>query len=131
MKTINSDKSKVSNAITLIDKYNLSSRSRKRELVGMRSYIMFKLRSLGLSLEAIGKLFDRDHSTVIHAIKKHRTYTQVGDVIYRTDIAQIKHDFIAMNKNIQSSIFDDVLSANDYTDLLVIKQKIHSGVYLT
>ena len=97
----------------------------------MRSYIMFKLRSLGLSLEAIGKLFDRDHATVIHAIKKHKMYTQVGDVIYRTDIAQIKHDFIAMNKNIQSSIFDDVLSANDYTDLLVIKQKIHSGVYLT
>ena len=45
--------------------------SRKLEAVWARAAISIELRSKEFTLEAIGSLFDRDSSTIIHITKKH------------------------------------------------------------
>jgi chromosomal replication initiator protein len=50
---------------------DLVSKSRSRPLTTARHVAMYLLRELtGLSLIKIGELFDRDHTTVLHGIKK-------------------------------------------------------------
>jgi len=46
----------------------LLSKNRKLELVSKRVIIMKLLRENGFTYTAIGKAFDRDHSTVLHSI---------------------------------------------------------------
>lgn len=49
----------------------LLSSSRKREIVLPRQIVMYKLSKLGFTLLEIAKLFGgKDHTTVMHAIKK-------------------------------------------------------------
>lgn len=49
---------------------NLSTKSRNRELVEARHAAMFLIRKhTSLSLTEAGQLFNRDHATVLHAIK--------------------------------------------------------------
>lgn len=46
------------------------SRSRKPNLVSVRGRIAIALRGQGMSYPAIGRALGRDHSTVMHAIRK-------------------------------------------------------------
>ena len=74
---------------TVIEYFNLSSKqvkgkSRKKELVKARWIAMYLIREeTNMKLEAIGELFNRDHTTVIHALQS------VNDVLnfrYDTDL---------------------------------------------
>lgn len=53
----------------LLKTEEIQTKSRKRELVYTRNLCMYFMREkMNLSLKLIGKKFDRDHTTVIHAI---------------------------------------------------------------
>lgn len=67
----------------LIEEFDLKSKSRKRETVYKRYYLMNVLfvRSK-MSLAKIGEMFGRDHSTVIHAIKEHKRWFKTMDKEY-------------------------------------------------
>lgn len=129
MKMIDSNLRKVNNAIRVIEKFELTNKTRKREKVYQRAYLMAKLRQMGCTLDYIGSLFGKDHATVVHNIKTHNYFTKVGDLEYRLAVAAVKETYKNMNKEIQSNIYDDVLTANDFNDLLTIKEKIHNGLY--
>ena len=71
---------------------DLVSKSRSRPLTTARHVAMYLLRELtGLSLIKIGEHFERDHTTVLHGIKKIEglmpargsTYRQVQDLTKR------------------------------------------------
>lgn len=67
----------------LIEEYQLNTRSRKRETVYKRYYLMNALfMQSKLSLTGIGELFNRDHSTVIHSIKEHKRWFKSMDQEY-------------------------------------------------
>lgn len=54
---------------------NLITRSRKRELVDQRRYLFHVLRDRALlSLSLIGRIFEKDHATVLHGL---RTYDEI------------------------------------------------------
>ena len=55
-----------------LTKENLTSSSRKRELVDMRQLVSFVLKTdFNRTLSSIGKtLGDRDHTTILHSIRK-------------------------------------------------------------
>ena len=129
MKMIESNLKKVNNAIRVIEQFDLKNKTRKRDKVYQRAYLMAKLRHLGCSLEYIGSLFDKNHATVLHNIDNHKYFTKVSDLEYRLAVTPVKETYKNMNKEIQSNIFEDVLSANDFEDLLTIKEKIHNGMY--
>jgi chromosomal replication initiator protein len=63
---------------------DLISKSRSRPLTTARHIAMYLLRELtGLSLIKIGELFDRDHSTALHGIKRIETMMPQRDTTYR------------------------------------------------
>jgi len=63
---------------------DLVSKSRSRPLTTARHIAMYLLRELsGLSLIKIGELFDRDHSTALHGIKKIEALMPARGSTYR------------------------------------------------
>ncbi len=67
-----------------LSREDLVSKSRSRPLTTARHIAMYLLRELsGLSLIKIGELFDRDHSTALHGIKKIEKLMPARDVTYR------------------------------------------------
>jgi hypothetical protein len=129
MKIIESNLRKVNNAIRAIEQFELKSNSRKRDKVYQRAFLMAKLRQMGCTLDYIGGLFGKNHATVLHNIENHKYFTKTADLEYRLAITPVKETYKNMNAEIQANIFDDVLTANDYEDLLTIKEKIHNGMY--
>src|SRR5918996_691276 len=76
---------------------DLVSKSRSRPLTTARHIAMYLLRELtGLSLIKIGELFDRDHTTVMHGIKRIEQLMPARDTVYR----QVQQ----MTKNITASV---------------------------
>lgn len=76
--------SKVQDA-TGISYSQMRSKNRERETVLARQYAMFRiydnLYHLGYTITAIGKMFNRDHATVLYAIKQMREALQVNDYL--------------------------------------------------
>jgi len=67
-----------------LSKEDLLSKSRSRPLTNARHISMYLLRELtGLSLIKIGELFDRDHTTALHGIKRIESLMPDRDVTYR------------------------------------------------
>lgn len=62
-----------------ISEYNLAVKSRNRQIAYNRFYLCAYLRSEGIILHDIGKCFNRDHSTVIWAIKQHKKLTKISN----------------------------------------------------
>ncbi len=63
---------------------DLTSKSRSRPLTTARHVAMYLLRECtGLSLIKIGEQFDRDHTTVLHGIKKIETLMRDRAPIFR------------------------------------------------
>jgi chromosomal replication initiator protein len=76
---------------------DLSSKSRSRPLTTARHIAMYLLRELtGLSLIKIGELFARDHTTVMHGIKRIEQLMPARDTVYR----QVQQ----LTKNINASV---------------------------
>ena len=72
---------------------DIKSRSRKRDLVNARFFIIYYLRKCcNMRYSKIGKIFNRDHSTAIHA------YNQVMNLIEYDE--EFRNDFIAIGKKI-------------------------------
>lgn len=129
VKLMDSNIRKVKNATRVIEMFGLGGKSRLRTIVYRRAYIMAKLRQLGCTYGMIGELFNKDHATIIHGVKTHEYFTKVSDVPYRLAVEPVKAMFKQLNQEAQLNIFDDVLSCLNYNDLLLIKEKIHNGLY--
>lgn len=54
----------------------LTSSSRKRELTYKRCYLYQVLKNEGLSLTEIGKMFNRNHATIINGIKIYELFKE-------------------------------------------------------
>jgi len=75
----------------LIERDALASKSQKQKHVHQRHYLFYLLRDrVGMTLESIGELFNRDHSTVIHGINTYKTREEMKDPYMNRDIAQYK-----------------------------------------
>ena len=118
---------KVRNATRVIEMYGLAGKSRLRTTVYRRAYMMAKLRQIGCTFEMIGELFNKDHSTVVYAVKNHDYFVKVNDLPYKLAVEPVKTTFKVMNQEVQLNIYSDVLSCLDFNDLLLIKEKIHNN----
>ena len=67
-----------------LTRQDLVSKSRSRPLTTARHMAMYLMRELtGLSLIKIGEMFERDHSTALHGIKRIETLMPNRDTVYR------------------------------------------------
>jgi hypothetical protein len=89
-----------------IEKYSLNVPCRKREVVYKRMYLFKYLQQMeGLSLTAIGKLFNKDHATVIHGLRTYENVKVYDDFISFTaeeftefPICENKRDRYTLNR---------------------------------
>ena len=119
----------------LIIQDDLSNKSRYRDKVYKRSYLYSILREEGYSLTGTGQLFNRDHATVINALKVHdefydkdkvyMRYIKHYDQIFRP-VSEIPKEFISVEVQ-KDSIFDDIINCHNTTQLRIIKDKILAG----
>ena len=73
-------------------KEELIKRNRLRERVFARHIAVFFLRNeLNFSLSTIGKIFNQDHTTVIHSINKIKGFIDIQDYITIKAISDIKN----------------------------------------
>lgn len=62
-----------------IDECRIYGTGRTAELVAARNVAIFLIKiKLGLTLKSIGRLFDKDHTTVIHALKYVKESAETG-----------------------------------------------------
>ncbi|MFA6619428.1 MAG: helix-turn-helix domain-containing protein, partial [Candidatus Neomarinimicrobiota bacterium] len=73
-----------------INKDALKGKKRKREVLIPRQVSMYLIRDLtDLPLEEIGDFFDRDHSTVVNAIKRIKSLME-QDTAFKRQVEEIK-----------------------------------------
>lgn len=69
-------------------------RKRTKELVFPRHLAMYVIKKrTGLPVTAIGKIFNRDHTTVIHAVRMIENYIETDSLGKRAEILEVIHNF--------------------------------------
>lgn len=83
----------------LIGKYNLRGENRLRSIVDMRSYIYYILYNKGFSKTDIGKIFKKDHATVIHGLKHYDALYKTKE--FKNNIHLLKEDVSELIKELK------------------------------
>jgi hypothetical protein len=115
----------------LIQRDNLDSKDRHRDLIYKRSYLYSILREEGWHLSKIGRLFNRNHATVINALNLHDNYFGKDKIYDR----MIKEYLTIFGKQItdidydKPTIYQDIMDCHNTTALAIIKQRIKDGYY--
>ena len=112
--------------LMLEDELHLSDRYRDK--VYKRAYLYSILRDEGWHLAKIGRMFNRNHATVINALKVHDNYYK-NDKIYMRHIKHYELIFRPAVEIAKESIFDDVMNCHNTTQLRMIKEKILANGY--
>ena len=115
----------------LIIQDELATKSRQRGRIYKRSYLYAILREEGWNLSDIGKLFNRNHATVINALKIHDAFYGKDKIYDRCikeydSIFKPNFDEVIVSKD---AIFQDIMNCHNTTELRLIKEKIVSGWY--
>lgn len=113
----------------LIKRDKLNSKNRVHENVYKRAYLMNELRSSGMNLIEIGKMFNRDHATVIHNLRTHEWMTSTNDKLYRECICEYQFLLDHVDRESARDLTTDILKCNSYATLKIIKSRIKRGVY--
>lgn len=83
----------IDEVIFLIDEYNLTSKSRKTEIVWNRYVMMMYLKRKKMKKTEIGKLLNKDDATVICGLQKYRDLMQYS-----------ANDFMAVTLNLRLAL---------------------------
>ena len=112
----------------IIQELQLNSKSRKRENVSKRAFLYNELKTEceGMSLSTIGKMFNRDHATVINGLKTHDYMTSSGDKIYRKETEKIREYFYPSKLDKYKLLKKRILSTKSLTELTIIKSLIEN-----
>tara|TARA_R100000654_G_scaffold16524_1_gene34611 strand:+ start:1506 stop:1949 length:444 start_codon:yes stop_codon:yes gene_type:complete len=101
----------------------LCGQSRKRDLVEKRMVLMYTLRrSLGMTLHKIAQAFDKNHATVMHAVKTIENFLKIYPYIRRYyDVAE--ECLIEHKENLaeyyKSPILSDIERNKQLVDILL------------
>jgi hypothetical protein len=113
-----------------IESEGLNGRSREQFYVFRRHYLCYALyRTQELTLGEIGNIFNRDHSTVLHSIRKHEELQ--NDKLYKKKIescVQLMAEPLIFSRQ-KRNIFEDVAKATNYTKLKRIRRWLNEGRY--
>ena len=100
----------------LITKDKLDIPNRKREVINKRMYLCNALYSYGYGYTFISKMFNKNHASIIHAIKQYKVLTNVNDFELIQDIKHYK-DFLEERKDcyvIEKKAALEIIKDNEY-----------------
>jgi hypothetical protein len=118
----------------LINELDLTSKSRKREIVYTRLVLFQYLRTQKLTMYAIGNIFKKDHSTVVYGLKQYEMLDK--NKKHYPDFARIKEDVLmqlGLTPKLQpkaevSYLERKVLECKTYLDLRNIQQELQKVI---
>lgn len=84
--------------IELVHQYNLLERTRKRDKVYKRFFLMSELHKY-LNLTDTGKIFKMKHCSVLHGIRQHLNWMEVKDPEYLKAIDEIYQELYQIDVN--------------------------------
>lgn len=113
-----------------IETEELNGRSREQFYVFRRHYLCYALyRTQELTLSEIGRVFNRDHSTVLHSIRKHEELK--NDRLYQKmieDCVELMSEPLTFTRQ-KRNIFEDVAKATNYEKLRRVRRWLNEGRY--
>lgn len=133
---------KIDKVKEVIEKDGLITKSRYRTFLDRRSYLYAMLNKNGMSLVEIGRLFNKNHATIINGIKKHHAYTRFKDELYLHNVKEYREIFYEPKKiHVDliekdekkyngSQLITDILECKNTTELQYIKRKLLNEEYL-
>ena len=114
----------------------MNCNSRRREDIYPRFYLMNWIsNNLRMSYESIGKMFGKDHATVINAINSHSNMTALRDVTYKFHIKGISTQLEnlefskSMVDNNSKTLESDLLTCDTIDELKDILNKVRTSYY--
>lgn len=118
----------------LIDELDLTSKSRKRELVYTRLVLFQYLRTQKMTMYAIGNIFNKDHSTVVYGLKQYELLDK--NKKHYPDFARIKEDVLIQlgltpklkPKAEVSYLERKVLDCKNYMDLKAMQEELQKVI---
>ena len=84
--------------IELVHQYNLLERTRKRDKVYKRFFLMSELHKY-MNLTDTGKIFKMKHCSVLHGIRQHLIWMEVKDPEYLKAIDEIYQELYQIDVN--------------------------------
>lgn len=136
---IDKNKSPLELVREIVSDNDLKSKSRDRQSVYTRQFLMWFLnRKTSLSLKDIGKEFNRDHATVIHAKKSYEDAASINDSEYFKYFVDIKEfldhfnfpDKYKFHENKKTYEVSSIIDRDDYLklrDVVDMKNESVSG----
>ena len=133
---------KIDKVKEVIEKDGLITKSRYRTFLDRRSYLYAMLNKNGMSLVEIGRLFHKNHATIINGIKKHHAYTRFKDELYLHNVKEYREIFYEPKKiHVDliekdekkyngTQLITDILECKNTTELQDIKRKLLNEEYL-
>ena len=114
----------------LIDELDLKSKSRKRELVYTRNILYKHLRNKGMGLNAIGKMFNRDHATVLFGLNQYERLINYDDF---KELQESVCNRLELNQKLKpkaevSYLENRVLECKTLKDLIELKNEINKAL---
>jgi hypothetical protein len=114
----------------LIDKYDLKNPCRLQKYTYPRYYLFAVLKQdARMPWVEIARMFEKNHSTVIHGLQIHDMLTKTKDLGYRYFTASIRDEIKLQEKDEERDIAKDVLSCRTYNQIKQLQQKIKDGYY--
>lgn len=93
--------SEMHNPKDFIKKHGLNTKSRVRDMVILRQELMFRIRNrTKLSLESVGKLFNRKHCGVIHSVNTVKDMRKYNDQMYNEIIEKYRDELNELDYNL-------------------------------
>jgi uncharacterized C2H2 Zn-finger protein len=122
----------------LIEKYGLLDKSRRRDVLFKRYYLYNELRTCGLSLSEIGRVFDKNHATILHGLRVHKDLTSYRDTDYLAETCALQAYLDGAELPDISKVFKtqkdydlkvDILKAHNMVSFKRIQRRIKMGFY--
>lgn len=121
----------VKQLLKIAEEHNLIRKCRNQPLVYKRYYIFNELRK-ELTLEAIARLFQMNHSTVLYGLKQHDLFMRMNDRIYINIVSELfqKVNEFAIDELDSSNMHMKIINDEDsfITIELYINTK-HADIY--
>ena len=115
---------------SIIKKDGLAKKCRTVDVVNKRIYLFNFLRNNGYTFNVIGNLFNLDHTTVIHGIKRYKELNATNDAMLQVDTEH----YVDKLKDVKAAVINynlekDVRKATTVRDLDIIKRRLTNNLY--
>jgi hypothetical protein len=117
-----------SNIDEIIQVFDLKSKDRHVPKIYRRAYLYHVLNRLNYTLNHIGKLFDRNHATILHGLRVHESLYFAKDKLYLMYMDELDSMLIYDYEKIH--LYQDVMKCRNMKELKIIKERIERNYYL-